>query len=183
VHRNILLSPSTHRAARRGQAHRRLKLPAALVGLALVLAGCAQSGSADSSLPDLPSTTAEEFSALLATLDKPAVVNVWASWCLPCRAEAPLLARAHAQHGENIEFIGVDVQDSQAGAKGFLTEFDLDFDHFFDPDREVPNAYGGFGTPITLFFGPGGELVSLHNGVVDERTLALNIDELSRLGS
>jgi cytochrome c biogenesis protein CcmG/thiol:disulfide interchange protein DsbE len=183
VHRNILLSPSTHRAARRGQAHRRLKLPAALVGLALVLAGCVQSGSADSSLPDLPSTTAEEFSALLATLDKPAVVNVWASWCLPCRAEAPLFARAHAQHGENIEFIGVDVQDSQAGAKGFLTEFDLDFDHFFDPDREVPNAYGGFGTPITLFFGPGGELVSLHNGVVDERTLALNIDELSRLGS
>jgi thiol-disulfide isomerase/thioredoxin len=100
-----------------------------------------------------------------------------------CRSEAPLFARAHAEHGAQIEFIGVDVQDSQAGAKAFLAEFELDFDHFFDPDRQVPNGYGGFGTPITLFFAPGGDLVSLHNGVVDERTLALNIDELMRLGS
>jgi len=147
------------------------------------VAGCAQDGSEGSALPDLPATTAEQFAAHLGELDKPAVVNVWASWCLPCRAEAPLLARAHAEYGEQIEFIGVDVQDSQAGAKGFLSEFGLDFDHFFDPDRQVPNAYGGFGTPITLFFAPGGELMILHNGVVDERTLALNIDELMRLGS
>jgi cytochrome c biogenesis protein CcmG, thiol:disulfide interchange protein DsbE len=148
-----------------------------------VLAGCAQGGSEGSSLPDLPATTADEFSTHLAALERPAVVNVWASWCLPCRSEAPLLAQAHAEHGDQIEFIGVDVQDSQAGAKAFLAEFELLFDHFFDPDRQVPNAYGGFGTPITFFFAPGGELVSLHNGVVDERTLALNIDELIRLGS
>ena len=45
------------------------------------------------------------------------VVNFWASWCLPCRAEAPLFARAHAEHGEQIEFIGIDVQDSQAAAQ------------------------------------------------------------------
>jgi cytochrome c biogenesis protein CcmG/thiol:disulfide interchange protein DsbE len=147
------------------------------------VAACAQGESEGSSLPDLPLTTTEEFSAHLAALEQPAVVNVWASWCLPCRSEAPLFARAHAEHGAQIEFIGVDVQDSQAGAKAFLAEFELDFDHFFDPDRQVPNAYGGFGTPITLFFAPGGDLVSLHNGVVDERTLALNIDELMRLGS
>ena len=151
------------------------------VGIALVLTGCAQGSSEGSSLADLPVTTADEFSAHLAALDKPAVVNVWASWCLPCRSEAPLLAQAHAEHGDRVEFIGVDVQDSQAGAKAFLAEFELDFDHFFDPDRQVPNAYGGFGTPITLFFAPGGELVSLHNGVVDERALALNIDELMQL--
>jgi len=148
-----------------------------------VLAGCAQGGSEGSALPDLPATTADEFSAHLAELDQPAVVNVWASWCLPCRSEAPLFAQAHGEYGDQIEFIGVDVQDSQAGAKAFLAEFELDFDHFFDSDRQVPNAYGGFGTPITLFFAPGGELVSLHNGVVDERTLALNIDELMRRGS
>ena len=154
-----------------------------MLAIGLVLAGCARVGSEGSSAPDIPSTTAEEFSAHLAALEQPAVVNVWASWCLPCRSEAPLLARAHAEHGDQIEFIGVDVQDSQAAAKAFLAEFELDFDHFFDPDRQVPNAYGGFGTPITLFFAPGGELVRLHNGVIDDRTLALNIDELLQIGS
>lgn len=110
------------------------------------------------------------------------MVNVWASWCLPCRSEAPLLDQAHAAYGDEIEFIGVDVQDSQQGAKRFLDEFGLDFDHLFDRNREIPNAYGGIGTPITMFFAPRGELVTIHNGVVDERSLAINIDELRRLG-
>jgi cytochrome c biogenesis protein CcmG/thiol:disulfide interchange protein DsbE len=132
-------------------------------------------------MTDLPTTTAEDFEAHLQALDRPAVVNVWASWCLPCRSEAPLLDRAHSEFGGEIEFIGVDVQDSQAGAKEFLAEFGLEFAHFFDRDRAIPNFYGGLGTPITMFFAPGGDLVSIHNGVIDERTLAINIDELVRL--
>lgn len=130
---------------------------------------------------DLTEVGAEEFQAHLASIDRPALVNVWASWCLPCRSEAPLLNEAFAEYGDRIEFIGVDVQDTQADAKAFLEEFGLDFVHFFDRDREIPAAYGGIGTPITFFFGPGGELVNTHNGVVDERTLALNIDELLAL--
>src|SRR5918996_1091044 len=126
--------------------------------------------------------TASEFEAHLGGLDDPAVVNVWASWCLPCRSEAPLLDEAHAQYGDKIEFIGVDVQDSQPAAKQFLAEFGLDFAHFFDRDRAIPNFYGGLGTPITMFLAPHGELVTIHNGVIDERTLALNIDELTQLG-
>ena len=146
------------------------------------MSACGGTTSDTSAIPDLAATTAEEFAGHLAALDKPAVVNVWASWCLPCRSEAPLLDQAHAAYGEEIEFIGVDVQDSQSGAKEFLAEFGLDFDHFFDRNREIPSFYGGIGTPITMFFAPGGEMVNLHNGVIDERTLALNIDELMSLG-
>lgn len=136
-----------------------------------------------SDLPDLPAITAAQFEMHLAELDRPAVVNIWASWCLPCRSEAPLLDAAFEAYGDEIEFIGVDVQDNQADAKDFLAEFGLaDFDHFFDRDRAIPNFYGGIGTPITLFFGPHGDLIRSHNGVVDERTLALNIDELLHLG-
>lgn len=134
-----------------------------------------------SGVGDLPQITAGEFEAHLAGIDRPAVVNVWASWCLPCRSEAPLLDQAHAEYGDRIEFIGIDVQDSQQGAREFLSEFGLDFDHWFDRDRSVPNHYGAFGTPVTLFFAAGGELVQLHNGIIDERTLAINIDELARL--
>lgn len=133
-------------------------------------------------MPDLPEATPTTFQAHLESLDRPAVVNVWASWCLPCRSEAPLLNEAFAQYGDQIEFIGVDVQDNQSDAKAFLAEFGLDFTHFFDRSREIPNSYGGIGTPITFFFGQNGELVNTHNGVVDERTLALNIDELLARG-
>jgi cytochrome c biogenesis protein CcmG/thiol:disulfide interchange protein DsbE len=156
------------------------------VVLVLILAAC---GGAASSAPgvqdraDLPATTSGEFEAHLADLDRPAVVNVWASWCLPCRSEAPVLNQAHEQYGGKIEFIGLDVQDNQTDAKAFLDEFGLEFDHFFDLDREVVNHYGGIGTPVTFFIAPNGELVKAHSGILDERTLALNIDELLKLDS
>lgn len=153
-----------------------------LMILAFVVAACGGTSDGVALLDDLPTTTADEFETHLAGIEGPAVVNVWASWCLPCRSEAPLLDEAAAAYGDRIEFIGVDVQDNQPDAKAFLAEFGLgDFDQFFDETRSVPNNYGGLGTPITLFFGPHGELIRAHNGVVDERTLALNIDELLRL--
>lgn len=154
-----------------------------LVGLFL-LAACTGAEADTSDLADIPPIDAAAFEVHLAGIDRPAVVNVWASWCAPCRSEAPLLDQAHDQYGTDIEFIGVDVQDNQADAKAFLTEFGLDeFDHFFDRDRSIPNHFGAFGTPVTMFFGPYGELITTHNGVIDERTLALNIDELIRLES
>ena len=150
--------------------------------LALVAVACGTtSTTGESPASGLPETSASEFEAHLQALERPAVVNVWASWCLPCRAEAPLLAEAHAKYSSQVEFIGVDVQDNRPDAQAFLDEFGLDFEHFFDRDREVPQFYGGIGTPITFFFGPNGELVRTHNGVVDERTLALNIDEIINL--
>ena len=157
-----------------------------LAVIALVIAACSP-GAADSpdvsAIPDLVETDAQSFAAHLETIDRPAVVNVWASWCLPCRSEAPLLNTAFEEYGDQVEFIGVDVQDTQNGAKEFLAEFGLEFDHFFDRNRTVPNSLGGIGTPITFFFGPRGELIATHNGIVDERTLALNIDELLQIDS
>lgn len=154
-----------------------------LLVLAVVLAACGGS-AADSpthggeEVVDLPSVSVSEFQEHLADLERPSVVNVWASWCLPCRSEAPLLNEAFNKYGDQVEFIGVDVQDNQADARAFLDEFGLAFDHFFDRERAIANHYGGIGTPITFFFGPDGSLVKTHNGVVDDRTLALNIDEL-----
>lgn len=154
-----------------------------LLAIAVVVSACGGAATTTTSdVPDIPPTTTEEFETHLASLDKPAVVNIWASWCLPCRSEAPLLDEAAEAYGDEIAFIGVAVQDNQPDAKAFLNEFGLaDFDHFFDRNRAIPNFYGGIGTPITMFFGPSGDLVTIHNGVVDDRTLALNIDELLQL--
>lgn len=152
--------------------------------MALLATACTPVADPDiDHISDLPEVTVADFEAHLAGLETPALVNVWASWCGPCRAEAPLLTQAHAEFGNQIAFIGVDVQDTQTGAKQFLAEFGLDFDHFFDRDRSIPNHFGAFGVPVTMFFGPQGDLISVHNGVIDERTLAINIDELIRLNS
>jgi cytochrome c biogenesis protein CcmG/thiol:disulfide interchange protein DsbE len=149
-----------------------------VIVVVLVLSACGSGQLAGQDLPDLPPISGEELAIILAESDKPAVVNVWASWCNPCRSEAPLLTAAHETYGDQIDFIGVDVQDNQADAKNFIAEFELDFTHYFDRDRSVPEFYGGFGTPITFFFDGTGTLVDTHLGVIDERALALGIDEI-----
>lgn len=163
-----------------------MRATAALVtALALLAAACGGTGgytTPPGAVP-LPEVSGEELEAILAEDVRPAVVNVWASWCLPCRAEAPLLDEAFARYGDEIAFIGVDVQDNREDARKFLDEFGLRFDHYFDPDRSVPRHFAGIGTPITFFFAPDGTLIHTHNGVIDERTLALQIDELLELES
>jgi len=122
--------------------------------------------------------TVERFEAYLAGLDQPAVVNVWASWCIPCRSEAPLLKAAHEAYGDQVRFVGIDVQDNQPDARSFIAEFGIGFENYFDRNRAIAVRYGGIGTPITFFFRPGGELAATHNGVIDDRSLAVGIDEL-----
>ncbi len=146
--------------------------------LALALSACGSPDLVGQDLPDLPPITGQELDVMLQRSGNPSVVNVWASWCGPCRAEAPLLTAALAEYGDRVDFIGIDVQDSQADAKNFIASFELDFTHYFDRDRSVPDFYGGFGTPMTFFFDSSGTLVDTHLGVIDERALALGIDEI-----
>ena len=147
--------------------------------LALFTASCGGSGVDASAVPELPAISAEDLGALLASAEEPVVVNVWASWCVPCRSEAPLLERAAT--GSDVRFIGLNVRDDQDGARGFIAEFfpEAPIEHYFDSDGNLPIALGGTrGVPLTFFYAPGGELVTLHTGVIDERTLALQIDEI-----
>lgn len=149
---------------------------AVALALALVVAACANSAGRDPG--DLPVTDADHFAAVLNDLDRPAVVNVWASWCVPCRSEAPLLRAAHQEYGDRVAFIGIDVQDDQASARDFISEFGLEFPHYFDRTRSVPASLGGIGVPITYFVDASGQVVDIHTGIIDEAGLVLGIDEL-----
>lgn len=155
-----------------------------LAALAVLAAACSSGTDVDvSEIPELTPTSAADVEALLASSDLPVVLNVWASWCIPCRSEAPLLDRAADQFSDRVQFIGLNVRDSQQGAREFIAEFlaDADIDHLFDQPGNVPSVLGGSrGVPMTFFYAAGGELVELHFGVIDERTLALQIDEITR---
>ncbi|MGH8957445.1 MAG: TlpA family protein disulfide reductase [Acidimicrobiia bacterium] len=118
------------------------------------------------------------FQNQLESSDRPAVVNVWASWCLPCRDEAPLFTSAHAEYGDRVDFYGIAYNDNQPGARQFLAEFDLPFTHYFDFDGDALVLFGGIGVPRTYFFDRGGTLVTTHNGVIDGGTLTLQIEAL-----
>lgn len=109
------------------------------------------------------------------------MLNVWASWCIPCRSEAPLLDSAAVAFGDEVRFIGLNVRDSQQDAREFVAEFlaDAPIEHLFDRTGDVPPAIGGnTAVPLTFFFDADGSLDHLHTGVIDERGLALQIDEL-----
>jgi cytochrome c biogenesis protein CcmG/thiol:disulfide interchange protein DsbE len=125
--------------------------------------------------------TSDEFQDILLSSTEPIVLNVWASWCIPCRSEAPLLSRAADGFGDEVRFIGLDVRDTASGASGFIAEFyeATPIEHYADPGGQIPIDLGGNrGVPLTFFYAPGGDLVFLHPGIIDERTLALQIDEL-----
>lgn len=151
-----------------------------ILAIGLVAIAACSSSPASSDLADLPPTSPEHMRDLLSASDQPVVLNVWASWCVPCRSEAPLLNAAHAEFGDDVLFVGVDVGDTQNNAKEFLSEFEISFDNYFDPNATIRADLGGVGVPVTYFIGAGGTSVTRHNGVIDERTLVLGIDDLLR---
>lgn len=148
-----------------------------LLVLACSLAACGRDPVANEA-PDLPTVELAEFARVLAASDKPVVVNVWASWCLPCRNEAPIFTEAYSRYGGQVSFLGLAYNDNQPGAKEFLAEFDLPFPHYFDQFGVVLAEYGGIGVPRTYFFAAGGELLDTHNGEIDAETLTDRIEEL-----
>lgn len=153
------------------------------LSLVVLLAACGASSQSIDDIPELPAVSTADLTSLLAGSDLPVIVNVWASWCTPCRSEAPLLAAAADEYGPEVRFVGLNVRDSQTQAREFVAEFyrGAAIENVYDREGGVPVDLGGSrAVPLTFFFAAGGELVVLHNGVIDERTLAIQIDELLR---
>lgn len=100
-------------------------------------------------------------SRLDALAGYPVVVNVWASWCGPCRFEFPALQKMSARYGKRVAFLGVDSQDSDDGARTFLREEPVPYPSYIDRDEEIANEIGAFGLPATAFYDRRGEMVYL----------------------
>ncbi len=111
----------------------------------------------------------------------PVVVNVWASWCGPCRFEFPTLQKASAAYGKKVAFLGVNSQDSNAGAETFLEEAPLPYPSFSDGNQDIAHTIGaGTGLPDTAFYGSSGNLCYLKQGPYSEHAeLATDIQRFA----
>jgi cytochrome c biogenesis protein CcmG/thiol:disulfide interchange protein DsbE len=101
------------------------------------------------------------------------LVNFWASWCPPCRDEAPALEAFHKRNsGPNFTVLGVALDDNTDDASGFVSEFGLTFPQLRDGDgRERRDAYGMTGFPESFLVDPQGRLALIHRGQVTEEFL------------
>ena len=95
----------------------------------------------------------------------PVVVNLWASWCVPCRAEFPSLQKLSARYGKKVAFLGVNSQDSDDAAATFLREAPVPYPSYTDPDKHIYDSLGGtLGFPNTAYYDRTGELVYVKPG-------------------
>jgi thiol-disulfide isomerase/thioredoxin len=123
-------------------------------------------------LPDLRQPGTELN--LAALRGKPVILNFWASWCTPCRAEMPALQRAWLALGSREDFLGVDTADQRSAALAFLHRTGVDYPVAFDPGASAAAAFGVYGMPTTYFISPRGTLLGRQVGGLSEaRLLAL----------
>lgn len=107
-------------------------------------------------LPCLGGGTAVRLSSLL---DHPTVINVWASWCRPCRKELPLLARAHREFGDEVRFLGIDAGDDTGAAIGLLDELDVTYPEVSDSGSRTRVPFHYSGLPLTVFVDARGRMI------------------------
>lgn len=97
----------------------------------------------------------------------PMVVNLWAQWCPPCRAEAPFLREASQRLGDRVLFLGVDYDDPKPDwALEFAGLVGWRYPHVVDPTRSLAGPLRVQGIPVTVFVDAGGTVVYRHTGPV-----------------
>lgn len=103
----------------------------------------------------------------------PVVLNVWASWCIPCREEAPRLQRGwESARRQGVLFLGLNQQDTRNDARTFIREFGLDYPNVRDPTKETSRRWGVTGIPETFFITAEGNVVSHVIGTISAEQLA-----------
>ena len=105
------------------------------------------------------------------------LVNFWASWCDPCRAESPALERFQRENRDRgFTVLGIDTQDLTADGLGFVREYGLSYPHLRDADGDAADAWGTTGVPESFLVDPSGRLRIAVSGPVDEEYLAQVIE-------
>lgn len=131
--------------------------------------------------PPFVFTSFEGETVSLAELrGKGVVLNFWASWCDPCRAEAELLEATWRREKDNgIVFVGLDYLDQEPAAKAYLAEYEISYANGPDLKSNVARRYGIKGVPETFFIDPQGKIAHMVIGpIASEAQFAQALDKI-----
>jgi cytochrome c biogenesis protein CcmG/thiol:disulfide interchange protein DsbE len=158
--------------------------------IALLVFGLMRGGGGTLGALSVPKRPAPEFSLDLfdvsggGTFSKsdlighPAVVNFWASWCPPCKEEAPYLEQVWQEYKDRgVVFLGIDVQDNDDDAKDFIDRYGITYRN--GPDRSnIALDFGMLAVPETFFIDREGNIVGKFAGGINSEQLRTFIEEL-----
>lgn len=127
---------------------------------------------------DLQPGGAKALDAQLRALrGHPVVVNLWASWCAPCRYELPFFQRQAVKRGASVAFLGVNSGDNREAARELSARYPMPYPSIEDPRQAVGARYGAVGLPVTAFYDARGKRVLVHQArFSSEAQLAAEID-------
>lgn len=129
---------------------------------------------------EFPAILLDDFEGILVGLrGRPVVVNIWASWCAPCRTEMPMLQAAAEAFQGQATILGVASNDDPAAARAFLDEVGVTYPNVFDPSGEIRIALGLTAYPTTYVFGPDGSMRARVDGGISEQRLTGLIEAAS----
>lgn len=100
---------------------------------------------------------------------RPVLLNLWATWCGPCRAEIPELQRLHEEHeGEGFAVLGVSVDDPSAAAEipKFLQEYGVTYPNVLDPEAKVAEMFNAYALPTSALIDRNGRIVWIKIGII-----------------
>ena len=110
---------------------------------------------------------------------KPVLLNFWATWCPPCRAETPDLQATHREIGDKLTIIGVNMTSQDGGdVEGFLREFGVTYPVLLDPDGTAAKAYNILGLPTSVFIDRNGIVQEVFTGAVNKAYIESKVPEL-----
>ena len=132
-----------------------------------------------------PAVTLKGFDGADVTLaslrGKPVVINFWASSCVPCIKEMPLIERVHQQLGDRVSVIGVDVFESPDLGREMIAKTGVTYPQTVDPTNEVLTTFGGTQLPHTVVLRADGTVSALHNeALTEDRELLDLVDAASK---
>lgn len=134
-------------------------------------------------LPDADLTSLESGkSTSLTQIEGPAVINLWATWCAPCRAEIPDFEEVHQARGHEVRFVGINVGEDVDQAQKFVGEVGATYDQFADLDGDVAAALRATAMPVTVVIDGNGLVTTRHLGPLDQDGLNEAIDQALNAG-
>ena len=109
---------------------------------------------------------------------KPLLLNFWATWCPPCRAEMPLLQQYYSKHQNDYNMLAVNAAEPPAQVQAFIQQQGFTFTVVLDPQQAIVSKYRIQGFPTTFFIDADGVIRYMHVGMLDEATLQAGLKSI-----